>query len=88
MPFVNRDVGHAPNDLRTAFLNLVEAYYRSGGTTFPDQKVDDRWITAKALCGRLWNCIDVMPGDDVALLDLTGGATFARAARHLRAQMI
>ena len=67
--------GQAPGDLRERFIDLVDAHY--GGWRF-----DPEW---SALCGKLWNCTDVMPHFTCTQLDIPQGTTYGAAARQLRA---
>jgi hypothetical protein len=75
--------GHAPNDLRDAFIECVEA--RGAPVDFQDRRV-----TLDHLCGYLWNCSDTLPGyvcdlvTDLVGEDVSRGYTFASAARALR----
>jgi hypothetical protein len=69
--------GHAPNDLRNAFEEAVEIYIRSGR----------KLMTLHELCGRLWNCSDVMPRhlcDEIGDLTESRCHTYAQGARHVR----
>lgn len=87
--------GHAPDELRTAFKELVEAYCNDpdcGGPTLPWRKhpSDGLW----ELCGRLWNCTDVAPSTTLADLNsllgfapLSMGSSYAQAARRLRSHL-
>lgn len=65
--------GHAGGHLRDRFIELVEE-----GADSP--------LTAElsGLCGKLWNCIDVLPGFVCDELGLTAGSNYAKAARQLR----
>lgn len=90
--------GHAPGDLRNAFLEAIEAYgaWIPKGPE-PTVEVQDRPIGLAALCGLLWNCSDIMPGSEQQQLedalpqrcfgeDRAGSlSTYARAARAMSA---
>ncbi|WP_342150415.1 hypothetical protein [Methylorubrum sp. SB2] len=89
--------GHAPGDLRNAFLEAIEAYEAwEEGTDEPTVDVRDRPVTLSRLCGLLWNCSDTMPGIEQRHLesllparwigeDRSGTLnTYAMAARALR----
>ena len=54
--------GHAPSDLRDAFLKTVEAVFDwSTGEPEPTVEVREREMPVSAVCGHLWNCRDVLP---------------------------
>ena len=70
---INRSVisGHAPGQFRDAFLEAVEF----------EETDSPEFI---ALCGKLWNCTDILPRDACNDLDIRQGSTYAMAARVLR----
>ncbi len=68
--------GHAPGHLRDAF---VESLY----TDDPNIEVDDTQRSVEWLCGQLWNCSDIMPGEDCDSIELPRGSTYAKAARMI-----
>lgn len=89
--------GHAPGDLRNAFLEAIEAFETwEKGADEPTVDVRDRPVTISRLCGLLWNCSDTMPGIEQRHLesllpgrwigeDRSGTLnTYAMAARALR----
>lgn len=57
--------GHAPGDLRNAFLTAVEDL-RSWRPGMPELMADvqDQPVALSVLCGLLWNCTDTLPGID------------------------
>lgn len=57
--------GHAPGDLRDAFLSAVEDL-RSWRPKMPEPitSVREQPVPLSALCGLLWNCTDCLPGID------------------------
>ena len=84
--------GHAPGDLRNAFLEAIEAYEAwETGEPEPTVELRERQMCLPEVCGLLWNCSDIMPGLDQRHLenmlpDPEGSCfTYARAARALRA---
>lgn len=76
--------GHAPGDLRDAFLVGVERVAAGKAVDRPE---------LERLCGQLWNCTDVLPKawrDDVA--GFTGADdrvafSYASAARRVKARL-
>ncbi|CAO4183532.1 BRA0787 family protein [Methylorubrum aminovorans] len=89
--------GHAPGDLRNAFLEAIEAFEAwEEGADEPTVDVRDRPVTITRLCGLLWNCSDTMPGSEQRVLeDMLPGRwigddrrgtlnTYAMAARAMR----
>ena len=93
--------GHAPGDLRNAFLEAVEAFeVWEEGSPEPTVEVRDQPIRLSVLCGLLWNCSDIMPGLDQRQLegvlpsryigeDRSGTCfTYARAARAMREAIV
>ena len=63
--------GHAPGRIRDAFLDALE---------FEETDTPE----FAALCGKLWNCTDALPGNACADLYIRYGATYAIAARAFR----
>ncbi len=83
VPFSPFRQGHAPDDLRSAFLEALEDYYKQRGAA-------DAAALLNAACGPLWNCTDVLPGSDCDLVAAIVGVerrgySYAAAARQLRA---
>jgi len=89
--------GHAPGDVRDAFLKAIEAYEAwEDGEPEPAVDLRDQPTRLSVLCGLLWNCSDIMPGLDQRQLedalpqrhfgdDRTNTcSTYARAARAMR----
>ena len=68
--------GHAPSDLRDAFLSAIEGFVTNG--SLPSNM--------DTLCGQLWNCTDTLPGAEAAALDLPAVSSYAKAARRLRSR--
>jgi hypothetical protein len=80
---------HCAGHLRGAFEALVEGaesvtdtFYDSRTraslqTMSPDEQL--RW-----LCGKLWNCTDIMPGAVCVELEMPPGSTYAQAAQGIR----
>jgi hypothetical protein len=65
--------GHQTNEIRDQFCEALEqapATWRS--TQF------------QSLCGRLWNCTDILPRGACDLAEVPLGSTYAQAARSLR----
>ena len=57
--------GHAPSDLRDAFLSAVEDLRRwAPGKPVPFVEVRERRVLLDTLCGLLWNCTDALPSSD------------------------
>ncbi|MGP4111346.1 hypothetical protein ACTWP5_10560 [Streptomyces sp. 4N509B] len=64
--------GHAPGHLRDGFREAVETAGFSASRTMRRED----WT-------KLWDCTDILPGDDCALLDIPRGSTYAQAVRSL-----
>ena len=80
--------GHAPNDLREAFIEAVEAC-RRWQTREPEPTVEvrDSAVAIRDVCGQLWNCSDYLAGSDAMLLEMVCGyraGTYGAAARALK----
>lgn len=83
--------GHAPNDIRDAFLEAIEAFEKwKDGESEPTVDVDGSDIPISQVCGLLWNCTDILPGAAVvSLRDLDSDnelqrSSYAGGARFLR----
>lgn len=83
--------GHAPGDIRAAFLEAIEAYEAwEDGEPEPTVEVRERPMRLSEVCGLLWNCSDTMPGVEERHLEgmlpwpQPSCATYARAARTLK----
>ncbi|WP_018263350.1 hypothetical protein [Methylobacterium sp. WSM2598] len=89
--------GHAPGDIRDAFLEAIEAFEAwEDDEPEPTVEVRERQMTIREVCGLLWNCSDTMPGLERRQLealvpysyrgrDPAGSCgSYARAARTLR----
>jgi hypothetical protein len=91
--------GHAPGDIRDAFLVALEELRGwAPGTAEPTAEVRERQVPLSVLCGLLWNCTDTLPsldGQEVwAFVEQHGAGyeagrrascSYGRAARALRA---
>jgi hypothetical protein len=79
--------GHAPGDLRDAFLGaLQELIATPCEAPVPAADLRGKPTSLPAICRLLWNCTDTLPGHIVADLDALGFAgtgTYAAAARWL-----
>ena len=92
--------GHAPGDLRNAFLEAIEAYEGwDEGQPEPEIEVRDRMMPISRVCGLVWNCSDIMPGMEQRQLedlmpraigeDVSGPLyTYGRAARVLKSLVL
>jgi hypothetical protein len=86
--------GHAPNDVRDAFKEAVEAFLNwKSGEPEPKVEVRGKLLPISKVAGLLWNCRDIMPRDYVDDLDgvshyadkpLLAGASYSRGARRLK----
>ena len=76
--------GHAPQDVRDAFCEMVEKTFKHDGMKV-DVGGDLRAV--KWVLGQLWNCTDIMPGYCCDELDLRGKGTYAAGARLLRSRI-
>ena len=86
--------GHAPGDVRDAFLEAIEAFENwEDGDDEPTVEVRGSDLPISQACGLLWNCTDILPGGAVtSLRDLDGDdafkrSTYAGGARFLRERM-
>jgi hypothetical protein len=81
--------GHAPDDLREAFEEAVDAVSSwKHGEPEPIIEVRGRCLPVSGVCGLLWNCTDTMPSPlaySVGSLDPDyRGRSYATAARSLK----
>jgi len=80
--------GHAPGDVRDAFLEGVHCLIKSEpASEEPRAELRGQLLTFSELCDLLWSCDDTLPGDvarDVE--DMTGEPVgcYAAAARALK----
>ncbi len=51
--------GHAPGEERDAFLQAIEIWHY--GEPEPSVEFRGHEVAIRHLCGKLWNCTDVMP---------------------------
>jgi hypothetical protein len=72
--------GHAPRHLREAFLDLICA----DDGELSDEEIDGGRRDLHWLCGRLWNCNDILPGYACHTLFIPRGSSYAQAARMIR----
>jgi len=91
--------GHAPGDLRDAFVEAIETYEQWNGGSEPTVEVrawhaDGRAMPISEICGLLWNRSDALPNVLVTQLETLRGwdeevpvGTYAAAARRLRAMI-
>lgn len=77
--------GHAPRDVRNAFLEAVQAYEAwNAGAPEPTVELRDRPVNIPAVCGLLWSCSDILPGlEQRQLEDLGIGDRMTTCARGL-----
>ncbi len=55
--------GHAPGDVRDAFLEAVDAFLEWDEVgDEPTIDVRGKDLTISAVCGLVWNCSDCLPG--------------------------
>ena len=81
--------GHAPGDLRDAFIAALDAYEAwETGEPEPTVELRDEQVTLTRLCGLLWNCTDVLPSyiayQLAMLTNARAGSSYAGAARLLK----
>jgi hypothetical protein len=84
--------GHAPGHLRNEFLEALEAHYKNLEAHYKnrtDSKIRERLAAA---CALVWNCTDILPGSDAAMVaDLVSGErrgySYAAAARQIRSYL-
>lgn len=93
--------GHAPGDLRDAFVEAVDAFQQwEDGEPEPSVAMrarhhDGRNVPISDVCGVLWNCSDILPsGLRTQLEDLRGWPidpmrnTYGAAARRLKSLIV
>ena len=91
--------GHAPGDIRDAFLEAAEAFGAwKAGEPEPTVDVREQPMTLSRICGLVWNCSDIMPGSEArALADVlpldearrtTRIETYAQGARAMKAAIV
>jgi hypothetical protein len=85
--------GHAPSDVREAFLTGIEQYVLWGdGEPEPIIELREQQVPLSTLCGLLWNCSDTVPRLDLDSLvgdcntDIKGG-TYACVARWMKPEI-
>jgi hypothetical protein len=82
--------GHAPGDVRDAFLDAIDSIYSSAESDpLPRFELREKAVTFDQLCGLLWNCSDQMPGLFVTMAsemlgDQSIRGTYAAATRALK----
>ncbi len=85
-----RQGGHAPGHLRNDFCDALEAYRLCNNDDEDSAKITSR---LNELCGKLWNCADILPSgvrfemEMIGLEPETTTNTFAGAARLIRAHI-
>jgi len=95
MKLVKLRNGHAPNHVRDAFCAAVDAFndWKPGEPEPTVQfEVDykPRQMLISQICGLLWNCTDIIPGEYFRYLagDLEiGRQTYAACARAMHAYL-
>ena len=76
--------GHAPGELRNAFVEMIESgAFRGNLTAEISVGGCETPVSPLALTGLLWNCTDILPGGDCDELDIPLGSTYAQGARDL-----
>jgi hypothetical protein len=83
--------GHAPGDIRDAFVEAVDAYGGwKAGQPEPMVDVREQRLTIRQVCGLLWNCSDCMPSDLFDQVfdfdDMPHGRSYSAGARFLAIQ--
>lgn len=80
--------GHAPGDLRDAFIAAIEAYDDwEEGEPEPTVELREQQVPISRVCGLLWNCSDTMPSSACRYFlewDEPEPGSYAAAARLLR----
>lgn len=92
--------GHAPEQLRMAFVESIESSDAEPWYTALDEMLwfregdqRERWLNmspeqrGRWLIGQLWNCTDCLPGSICGDLDLPQGSSYATAVRKLRDEL-
>src|SRR5687768_1357229 len=66
--------GHAPGDVRDAFIEAIEAYRAwKPGEPEPEVELRDELVPISSICRLLWNCDDVLASQDVYRFELACG---------------
>ena len=84
--------GHAPGDVRDAFLEAITAFMEwKNGEPEPTVELREQQVPLSKLCGLLWNCRDILPGHAVTELEdcaaEVGSWTYSAAARWMKGQI-
>jgi hypothetical protein len=87
--------GHAPGDLRDAFLEAAQAYFdKKPGEPEPTVELREQRVPISKVFGLLWNCTDQMPGceadqiaEEAEYRRATFCGTYGSAARVLLGAM-
>ena len=81
--------GHAPGDLRDAFLAGTDALQSwNAGDPEPCVELRDQVVPVSTVAGLLWSCTDILPGRVLSELQDMGleprRQTYAAAAREVK----
>jgi hypothetical protein len=83
--------GHAPGDVRDAFIEAIDAY--QGWRTGPEPTVElrEQQVTISQLCGLLWNCQDTLPSHEYDVIrgmaDTPPAGSYGGTARWMKAEI-
>ena len=77
--------GHAPGDVRDAFVEAAESWRHWEPDTESEPVVDlrDKPTPITTAIRLLWNCVDIMPSGLCDCVDLSQGSTYAQGARRM-----
>jgi hypothetical protein len=78
--------GNAPDHLRDALIDAVEASFVHWNRFPWWEIVSGGEVRAQWLLGQFWNCRDIVPGTLCDSLDLPIGRTFAQLVRRLKSR--
>ncbi len=79
-----------PGSVREAFEDMIDTIFVSAQTmeqckAFSNTRfdLDGRILSANELCGVLWNCNEICPGDTCETAALPQNSTYAQVARDV-----
>jgi hypothetical protein len=77
--------GHAPGFLREAFCMLIDDEELDWDELGADDRRPPKGESDKDwICGQLWNCTDIMPGEFCRDLEIPPGSTYGQGARAVK----
>jgi hypothetical protein len=84
MSYTPAQGGHAPGNVRDAFLAAINAFEKWREGPEPTVELEGGAVPISQVCGLLWNCTDQMPSGSWGRMDEPDGRTYAMGARVLK----